>query len=240
MAVGVVAAADSQVEAPQVDGRMTGQIPSWARAYLSEEDNQKISQAVKDAEAKTSAEIITMLVRRSSGSHMVPFTMTLLWTILLLLLAINRQELLIHDHYWWILPLLIVLGATIAFVVAQGSFIQKLFTHPRDRHMQVWTRAELEFHRQQFDRTPDHKAVLIFASLFERDVVVLADSKIAEKLPSETWMGIVDTLVSGFREKSHGHGWVQAIEKCGTILAEKFPAESAHKPAFSAGIYLKE
>ena len=219
---------------------MNGQIPKWARAYLSEADNQKISQAVKDAEAKTSAEIITMLVRRSSGSHMVPFTVTLLWTILLLLFAINRRELLVHDHYWWVLPLLIVLGALLAFVVARLSLIQKLFTHPRDRHMQVWTRAELEFHRQQFDRTPEHKAVLIFASLFERDVVVLADSKIAEKLPPETWKGIVHTLVSGFREKGHGHGWVQAIEKCGAILAEKFPARSEHKPAFNTGLYLKE
>ncbi len=219
---------------------MTEKIPKWARAYLNDADCENISQAVKDAESKTSAEIITMLVRRSSGSHMVPFTMTLLWTILLLLFAINRRELLLHDRYWWVLPLLIVLGAFVSFVIARLPLVQKLFTHPRDRHAQVWARAELEFHRQQFDRSPEHTAVLIFASLFERDVVVLADSKIAEKLPAETWQEIVQTLVSGFRDKGHGHGWVQAIERCGQILAKQFPTTAQHKPLFNTGIYLKE
>ncbi len=231
---------DLTAAAPRAGGDMSDKVPKWAQACLSDDEFEKISQAVRDAESKTSAEIITMLVRRSSGSHMVPFTITLLWTILLLLFSFNRRELIFHDHYWWVLPLLIVLGAMVAFLVSRFAFVQKLFTHPGDRHAQVRTRAELEFHRQQFDRTPDHKAVLIFASLFERDVVVLADSKIASKLPPETWQEIVRTLVTGFRSHGHAHGWLKAIEKCGSILAEKFPSASPHKQLFSNGIYIKE
>ena len=71
--------------------------------------------------------------------------------------------------------------------------------------------------------TKAHTGILIFASLFERRVVVLADRGIHEKVQDGTWDEIVRIITSGLKLKDGCAAFCAAIEQCGKILAQHFP-----------------
>jgi putative membrane protein len=67
---------------------------------------------------------------------------------------------------------------------------------------------------------------LIFISLLEREVEVLADRGINEKVPPGTWEDIVRLLTGELKAGHAGAGLCKAIQRCGDILAEHFPRPS--------------
>ena len=64
--------------------------------------------------------------------------------------------------------------------------------------------------------------MLIFASTAERHVEVVADAGISDVVSSDVWDDAVRVLVSAVKDGRPGEGFVAAIERCGTVLAEHF------------------
>jgi putative membrane protein len=86
--------------------------------------------------------------------------------------------------------------------------------------------TEKEFYIQGLYRTREETGILIFISVFERQVWVLADRGINEKLPSETWQDVVDLVVDGIKERRQVDAICQAVDQVGQILETHFPATS--------------
>lgn len=94
----------------------------------------------------------------------------------------------------------------------------------------VRARAVRAFHEHGLHRTEESTGVLVFASLFEREAVVLGDRGIHAKM-GEEWDQAVAALVAGMRAGDPGKGFVDAIAICGARLAEHFPRDpSARAP----------
>lgn len=53
--------------------------------------------------------------------------------------------------------------------------------------------------------------------------MVLADKKIAEKLPRETWQGVCDLMIAGIKKKDLAGGLINALNKSGELLQPLFP-----------------
>jgi putative membrane protein len=87
------------------------------------------------------------------------------------------------------------------------------------------------FHEHGLHRTAEGTGVLLFASLFEREAVVLGDRGIHEKVGEEGWDRVVRALVAGLRAGTPAAGFVEAIALCGAKLAEHFPREGSGRPA---------
>jgi putative membrane protein len=66
--------------------------------------------------------------------------------------------------------------------------------------------------------------VLIFAAVAERYVEVIADGGINAKVTQEVWDSAVAALIAGIKDGRPADGFVAAIEQCGAVLAEHFPA----------------
>jgi putative membrane protein len=64
---------------------------------------------------------------------------------------------------------------------------------------------------------------LIFASLLEHRVIVLADRGIDAKVEPGTWKSVVTILTDGLKSGNACDGFCKAIERCGDILAAHFP-----------------
>ena len=71
--------------------------------------------------------------------------------------------------------------------------------------------------------TRDKTGILIFISVFERKVWVLADEGINEKVDRDTWQEIVDIVTLGIKEKRQGSALCNAIKRCGELLENNFP-----------------
>jgi putative membrane protein len=222
-AVGQVAAAVSVAAAPREDGRM--EIPCFARGYLKPVDISRIQEAIQQAERHTSGEIVPMVVQRSSTIGHVSL---ILFFGLVGVFALF-DGLLFQVDGWgmgpWVYFLVLPVFWGVSLFQAKCSFTQRLCISPQDRLHQVQGRALVEFHEFGLEKTAGGTGVLIFVSLMERMVVVLADKGIADKLPKDTWEQLVQDLIHSIKQKELARGFTDAILQCGELLKPHFPIQ---------------
>jgi len=195
---------------------------------------------VKAAESKTNGEIIPMIVRRSSSLGHLGLQIYSLFLLLATFLYIGLDKFSNCDHAAWIAMGVAVILWPVSELLARVPRLQRLFTLPQDRDWQVHARATLEFHAAGLQKTKGRTGVLIFLSLMERKCVVLADEGIAEKLPDETWVWIVERIIQGIRDGKTGEGLIAGIAECGRILTEHFPAQGAHENEIPNQLIIKD
>lgn len=199
-------------------------IPKWARGYLRPERVQLVEDAIRAAEARTSGEIVPMIVRRSSTIGHVPVIIAcLLLTLFIVADGPGWQYELIGEHWAWYLVDTVVL-LLLSGQLARIPLLQRLLTTRDDQALQVDMRAQIEFYRSNIHSTSDATGVLLLVSLMEHRAVVLADTSIDAKVPDETWDKVVGLTTEGIKNGNVGLGLAAAIECCADILATEFPA----------------
>ena len=185
---------------------------------IGQADKARVSAAIRDAETRTAGEIFCVIARHSGEDHLVP----VVWAAGLALAAP--------------LPLLYLTPwqAPVVYLIQIGLFLLAalLLSHPairfsivprKARHDRAHAEAMRQFLAQGIDRTEHRTGVLIFASIAERYVEVIADSAINDKVAAHVWDDAVGALVSAIRDGRPADGFVAAIEQCGAVLAVHFP-----------------
>jgi putative membrane protein len=71
--------------------------------------------------------------------------------------------------------------------------------------------------------------ILIYASLWDRQVELVAHDAIHKVVGEEPWNAAVAAVTEGMKSGKPGDGFVRAIEICGEALARHFPAEGGTK-----------
>ncbi len=200
-----------------------GEIPKWIAPYIDQAKIKEIETAIVRAEKKTSGEIVPLVVKSSSAIGHVPIiTFSAIFIAMLIFSLEHFQRSHIFDMAYW--PVVnVLLAVLMAFVISRFEFVQRTLISEDDRQAQVKLRAELEFYRLGMTKTAGSTGILVFVSLLERRIEVMADQSIASKLPAETWTGVVEQVLSGIRQGDLAKGLCNAIDTCGTILADNFP-----------------
>ncbi len=179
----------------------------------------RVSEAVKAAEARTSGQIVPVVVPRSRDYHRLlrPFAAAFLGTLIMLGLGVFVPA----------LHLTLLNGFAIATVFGVSGLI--LLSTPLRPEVEaaVRQRALLAFVEHGVYRTREENGVLLFASLYERKVVVLGDRAVHEKLGDEHWNRAVATLVAGMRAGDPAGGFCKAIADIGEEMAKAFPRGSS-------------
>jgi putative membrane protein len=103
--------------------------------------------------------------------------------------------------------------------------LKRPFVSASDRQREVEEGALGAFFRRGINDTIDHTGILLYISLFEHKVRVVADKGISEKVDQEVWQAIVDIIISGIHEKRQGTAVAAAVDRCGQILARHFPVK---------------
>ena len=93
---------------------------NWISKFLSEQEISSITDAVKNAESKTSGEIVPVIVRRSSSVGHIPVLLTSLLVVLFFLL--NGFNFLDHEFKIYFSNFLAVLGPYIALTILTALF----------------------------------------------------------------------------------------------------------------------
>jgi len=73
--------------------------------------------------------------------------------------------------------------------------------------------------------TRERTGILLYVSLLEHRVEVLADRGIHERVEPGTWDGVVARVLDGIRTGRAEAGLVDAITHCGELLAQHFPVQ---------------
>jgi putative membrane protein len=241
--VGPAVAADSAEEGPVAAGsgkKISAPIPLWAHDVLHERDLVRIAEAVKAVEATTQGEIVPMIVKKSSVAGYLPFQITLVMLVALLVLEVPQADFFAQFNAYWVLFFLAAFCYGISILLSRNSLFQRFFIPVHDQIFQVEARAHLEFYLQGLNNTKKHTGVLLFISLMERRAVVLADQAIAQKTPQETWEQVCLMLVDGVKKGQTGEGFAKAIHKCGEYLTQHFPLHGTKSNELGNQLIIKE
>lgn len=189
--------------------------------FIKDEDKTRISRAIQEAESRTAGEIVTIIAREADDYPFLP----LLWAAGAALLV--PLPLVLLD-----LPLTALQIYEIQIVVFLGL---GLLTRWRPLKMRLIPRAvkrqragrlaRAQFVEQGLHHTEGRSGIMIFVSVAERYVEIMADQGINDRVPPGSWDGIVRDFVAKVRAKQTAEAFVVAVERCGALLAEHFPAE---------------
>ena len=189
--------------------------------FFSEVDLKEVEGAVRDAEATTAGEIVPYAVSRSDRYMAAAWKGATLGAVLCAMIAAVAYTVAGYWGPWfpgWI-ALHSLAGATAGFAAA-GSIrsLTLWLTGPAVIEHRVRQRAQAAFLEHEVFHTRDRTGVLIFLSLFERRVVVLADSGINSCVEQHEWDAIVTGIVDGIRRGVPGRALAGAIQQCGELL----------------------
>jgi putative membrane protein len=186
---------------------------------LSENDRARVRAAVDKAEAGLAAEIVPCVFAQSS-----PYPETT-WAGAAAAVGLACGALFLTDvvHPLW-LPL-----STLILFVPAAAFVGAAFGHwcapvkrfligPQRMEESTTRRAKEVFFDRGIARTKTRDGVLIFASLLERRVVVLADEAVRAKVRPEAWRPAVDAMIAAAGEGRVADGLVAAVEKAAEAL----------------------
>ncbi|MCB0421273.1 MAG: TPM domain-containing protein [Bdellovibrionales bacterium] len=216
---------------------MSQQYPQWVEPYLSKEESEKISEIVKDIELHTSGEVVPVIIKSSSTVGHVPLIL-LPFTLLVGFFILSEWHFNLESE--WLMLINISTSIILTKILSPLSFIERLLTPKGDQQHQVELRAEKEFYDSQLSATQGQTGILIFISLMERQVVVLGDQAISQKLPSETWQSVVDIIVTGIKKKNLFLGLEGGLQACGKILREHFPIQDNDTNELQNHLVIKE
>ena len=216
---------------------------------LSNSDHDRIHAAIAAAEAGTSGEIFCVVARESGHYREVG----LAWAAATALLAPPLSLVLGLKPSFFMAAMLMVVEngwvashvgslnaevatALVGYAAVQAALfvlvlvlvslapVRRLVTPGGLKKAQVHARAMEQFaHRLQTTRAAT--GVLVFASLAERRVEIVADETIHARVAQQTWDGAVQAALGPIRAGKAADGLIAAIEICGAALAEHCPPD---------------
>jgi putative membrane protein len=196
-----------------------------AEKFFTEAEQERIRQAVIEAESKTAGEIVPMIVTSSARYTEIE----LLGVITGLFLGMIAEG--IWSDPWGspFLNLWPVVGALGGFLLCRVPAIKRFFT-PTSRIAQaVHVTCLAAFTEQGLHYTRGHTGILLLVSLLERRVQLLADRGINEKVGAGTWDEVVKIISAGIKSGQACDAFCKAIGRCGDVLATHFPRQADDK-----------
>jgi putative membrane protein len=185
---------------------------------ISQADRERIADAIRAAEAKTSGEIFCVIARHASDYRLVP----LAWAAAVALVV---PAPLIYLTLWpasviYVVQLIVFIAAALGLSFPDIRF--HIVPRPT-QHERAHLQAMQQFFAHGLHHTQNRTGVLIFASVAERYAEIVADAGINEKVTPHVWDQAIAALIAGIKQGRAGDGFVAAIEQCGAVLAEHFP-----------------
>lgn len=195
-----------------------------APSRFSEQELNRIREAVRTAEARISGEIVPVFVE-SSGHYTIANYRgavggTLFFFLFVIIFDRFFPEMAVYDPA--LILLLVAVGGLLGAILPQWMPGLKRLLLTR-QHCDRATRARAEniFLEQEVFNTRHRTGIMLFVSFFEHEVIVLADRGINKVVDQKDWDNLVQSITNSISEKNIIEGMEQAIHRCSEILLEK-------------------
>ena len=199
---------------------------SLAESFFTAAERDQVTAAVQAAEQETSGEIVALV---TSASHHYSQAATVGGFLLGLPLALLAMPWVGHffwfdgQNVWIFLLCLTFFYPPLRLLVARWTWLKRFFLFTEQVGEEVSEAAMAAFYSHQLDATRERNGVLLFISVLERRVFILADQGVNDKVDRDHWRSIVDDLTAAIRRSQRGPAVCQTIGEIGAVLREHFP-----------------
>jgi len=200
--------------------------------FLTESEENRIIESVKNAEKKTSGEIVPMIVSTSYDYPIADIAGASLFSLPLALIGAHFIGPLFAvgtQNVWVFLGFEIILFFLFYVIVKNVLFLKRMFISDNQILEEVREAAVINFYKHGLHRTCGETGIIIFISLFEKKVWVLGDRGINEKIGEGSWEEIASGIASGIKNKRQTDAICEAIDQVGSILQKHFPIKHDDK-----------
>ena len=220
------------------------------RLKLSDSSMQEITTAIQDAEKKTTGEIAVAVTAESAHYAYWELLAANILAAVVVMILLPLSDKILHFYklfYWynepgWVLSAFITISCfasvAIGFYLANIPAIDRLIIPGSVKRKSVTHRAFRYFTESGIYDTAEHSGILIFVSYMERQVRIIADRGIAEKIHQDLWNLIADELAESLKKGNSKDAFINAIQKCGELLAENYPAKEENPNEFPDGLVI--
>lgn len=203
-----------------------------ARTFLTESEQKQVTETVQHAEKKTSGEIVPMLVEASHHYPAAILSGAVLLaapTALILGVPVGNMLSVPADNVWLFLLLfgLSFLPAQIA--VKSYPRLKEKFLWASQVDEEVYEGAVTSFYGEKLHQTRDKNGILIYISLFEKKVWILADEGINELIDQRVWDTLAIELSQSIKDGERCQALCSTINQIGDILQIHFPIKEDDK-----------
>lgn len=201
-------------------------IKDMAKTFLTQEEQDRVTRAVKEAELQTSGEIVPMIVSNSYEYPKAILIASLLYSLapayaLAHLLSMYLWIDFLHIHIFFLLYVPVFFLCY--WIVSTYRFLVRMFISKEEMAIEVEEEATKSFFLERLYETKDANGILLFISVFEKKAWILADRGINERIEQHEWQKIVDGLTAEIRKGNSAEGICEAIQNIGAILKDHFP-----------------
>lgn len=195
---------------------------------FSDEDLQRIKDAVKRAEKDISGEIVPVISERSADYSSALYKAGIISALIFFILVIffdryvvtSATNTLFYDPVF-IFFVVVLGGAAGSLVTSFSDPLRRMLVSRKEMDLLTRQNAENAFLEQEVFNTRHRTGIMIFISFFEHEVIVMADRGISKVVEQKEWDKIVSSLVSQIRQGKFIEGLEAGIRRCGEILLEK-------------------
>ncbi|MEK6749811.1 MAG: TPM domain-containing protein [Pseudomonadota bacterium] len=195
------------------------------KSFVTPAQRTAIADAIRATETRTRGELVAVIA--GSAGHYTLFP--LLYAALLALLTPLALSFIAHG-----------LSAEYAYALQLGVFAsaamllswQPLKVRIVPARIQIAHARRLareQFFARKMHHTRERSGIMIFVSVAERYVEIIADQGINDQVAAGTWDGIVRDLIAAVQRGENGAGMVAAINACAGILAQHLPVRADDK-----------
>lgn len=189
------------------------------RSPFTPGEHKRIDAAIEEIERSTAADLRVMVARASDRYSLYPVTWAAVGAIALgTLLSLLRPDLASRTTILIELSFLTVMALLLDLLPLRLRIVPTRVKHARAQQL-----AHREFNAHVEGGSKRH-LVLLFVSLGERYVEIIADHETHALAPEGTWNQIVDEFLKTVKDGRVADGVVAAAAGCGAILKTHHPA----------------
>jgi putative membrane protein len=191
-----------------------------SRPKFDQVASEALAQAVRDIEKESDAEIVIVVRGRSGSYRQADYLCGAIVAFGALLFVLFSP---FEFHTYWVPIDVAILFALGAWVCSRTDTLRRLLTSKSSRAKAARTGAAAMFYDAGIANTLAENGLLIYLSLLERRLEVIADRGILKAVPALQWNNAVFELKRVGRAPAP-EDLTKSIKELGLLLAEHLPA----------------
>ena len=192
---------------------------------FSKQDLLDIEKEIASVERITSGEIVPVITNISSKYRSSELIASILFSYLFAFVVYEINGFLFWNNKINVFGFIIIsfVGVLLGLLMFKSDLLRRLILSKKVMDQKVHDSAFSAFYKYGVNKTKNKTGILIYISLFEKRVVVVADEGINSKVKQTDWNSVVDIIIKGIKAKKAKQGIIDGVESCRSLLKEHFP-----------------